>query len=279
MSESIINAMSPLEKKRFRARRYKWIKKGFSPEEATTKALGLSDDNPMELPDNPEDNPERKPDTQERTPDDNPMTTHLNHYINWVSLGRQLPLLGICLVSTFLLVVEAHSFYETAGTAFPWLLAILVESGILALSIYAPILDFKKAMVWDLGKWVITKASLVALVAFSYLSVTANIISSSADKINKIHLDHLSSDDQALTRSKLKLAMSAKAMAVKYGDHDAAKREDANVVRYEALLKPAPQTEVLIAAEENRATTLEFSRLVALLLNVVVGHLIARRRD
>ena len=180
-------------------------------------------------------------------------------------------------MSTFLLVVEAHAFYESAGTTYPWLLATLVESGILVLSIYAPGLNFKKSTVGDLGKWGLTKVSLAALVAFSYSSVTANIVTESANNINKIHLEHRTSEDQTITRSKLKLAMGAKAMAVKYGDHDAAKREDANVVRYENLLKPAPQTEVLIAAEKNRATTLELSRLVALLLNVVVGHLIARR--
>jgi hypothetical protein len=268
MTTDLIDSLSPLEKKRFNARKYKWLKKGLSETEAIEKSLATF-----------LDAKEKQPSNQ----DEQPLTTTGNHYnlqsfgsVNWKLLCQLIiPLITLCL-TTFILVIEAKNFYETSEQPFPYLWAIMVELGILTLSLYSPKVNFAKVTAPDIFKWGTTKLSLVALVWFSYHSVIGKIEIMNANDINRIYKDQTTSEAVAAARKSLKIAQNAKASAVKYGDHQASKREDLNIKRYEKfILTPPNKVSHLIEATQKNTSTLKDSRLVALLLNVIVGHLIA----
>ena len=263
MTTEIIDNLSPLEKKRFNARKYKWLKKGLPETEATEKALS----NYLE-----------KQPSQPTTSLEQPPTTSGNYYINWLLLWKLIPLLTLCVITTFILVIEAKSFYETSEQPFPYLWAIMVELGILTLSIYSPKITLSKVTPQDILKWGSTKLSLAALVWFSYHSVIGNIEIKNAININQIHKEQTTSEAIDVARKSLNLAQDAKASAVKYGDHKAIEREDLNIKRYEKFILTPPNlfhVEHLIDATQKKTSTLKYSRLVALLLNVIVGHFIA----
>lgn len=261
MATEIIDKLSPLEKKRFNARKYKWLKKGLPETEAVEKALS---------------NYLGKKELQPETEPEQPPTTIDNYYIKWKPLWKLISLLTLCAITTFILVIEAKNFYEISEQPYPYLWAIMVELGILTLSIYSTFEELISGNSIENVKWGITKCSLAALVWFSYHSVVGNIELKSAKTINMFHMEQTTSEAVASARKSLGIAQAAKASAVKYGDHTGTKREDLNIKRYEKfILTPPQKTNHLIEATQKNTSTLKFSRLVALILNVIVGHLIA----